>query len=133
MAEIPEDFKDLFEKKSFASFTTIDSDGFPHVTPVWIDFDGKNLLVNTVEGRLKEKNVRNNKKVGVSIMDPDDPYRHLSIRGKVIETTKKNAVEHIDNLAKKYMGVDEYPNRSQEKGDRIILKISPNTISTMEN
>lgn len=133
MAEIPEGFKDLFEKKSFASFATVDSDGFPHVTPVWIDFDGENLLVNTVEGRLKEKNVRNNKKVGVSIMDPNDPYRHLSIRGKVIETTKENAVEHIDSLAKKYMGVDEYPNRSQEEGDRIILKISPNTISTMEN
>lgn len=133
MAEIPGNFKDLFKKKSFASFATIDSNGFPHVTPVWIDFDGENLLINTVEGRLKERNIRNNKKVGLSIMDPDDPYRHLSIQGKVVETTKENAVEHIDDLAKKYMGVDEYPNRSQEEGDRIILKISPNKVSTMEN
>ena len=128
MERIPDDFTDLFERKSIASLATVMPDGTPQVTPVWVDYDGTHVLVNTARGRRKERNAARNPKVGISILDPDDPYRYLSVRGEVEEVTEEGAIEHIDALAKRYMGVDEYPNHGEESGARVLLRIRPDRV-----
>lgn len=130
MEPIPDQFRDLFEGKTFAHFATIPSDGMAHVTPVWVDYDGEHVLVNTAMGRRKVQNIQTNPNVGLSILDPDDPYRYVSVRGKVEEITEDGADKHIDELAKRYMGVDEYPNRGDEQGPRVIVKIRPEEVLT---
>src|SRR5437763_15471783 len=96
---IPSNFRDLFEKKAFGQFATIMKDGTPHVTPVWCDFDGTFVRVNSALGRVKDKNVRRNPNVAITLQDPDNPYRYLSIRGKVEEISQDGADDHIDALA----------------------------------
>ena len=128
MADVPEAFHDLFERESFASFATVMPDGTPQVTPVWIDYDGDHVLVNTARGRQKERNVRANPQVGVLVLDPDDPYRYVSIRGTVTAVTEDGAVEHIDELARRYMDVEEYPNHGEERGPRVVIRIRPDRV-----
>lgn len=111
MAEVPEKYRDLFNKKAFASLGTLMSDGQPQVTPVWVDYDGKNILFNSARGRVKDLNIRRDPRVSLAILDPDNPYRYLEIRGKVVEITQEGADDHINKLAKKYLGVDKYPYR----------------------
>jgi PPOX class probable F420-dependent enzyme len=130
---IPESHQDLFERESFAHFATLMPDGTPQVTPVWIDADDGDVLVNTARGRQKEKNVRRDPKVGLSILDPEDPYRYISVRGEVVEVTEEGAVEHIDSLAERYMGVSEYPHHGDEDGERVIIRIRPRGIATGGN
>ena len=131
MKSIPESFADLFERETFASFATLMPDGTPQVTPVWIDRDEEDhLLVNTARGRQKERNVERDSKVGLCVMDPDDPYRYLSVRGEVTEVTEDGAVEHIDRLARRYMGVDEYPHHGEESGPRVLVRIHPDRVVT---
>ena len=130
MERIPDEFADLFERESFANFATVMPDGTPQVTPVWVDYDGTHVLVNTAAGRRKERNVRENPKVGLTVLDPDDPYRYVSIRGEVDEVTEEGAVDHIDELARRYMGVDEYPNHGEEQGPRVIIRIRPDRVVT---
>lgn len=128
--EIPEKYRDLFDKKAFASLATLMPDGSPQVTPVWVDFDGTNLLVNSAEGRQKDKNMARNPTVALSIIDPDNPYRYLEVRGRVAEITKDGAEDHIDRMAKKYMGLDKYPYRRQGEV-RVLYKIEPERVSYM--
>lgn len=130
MESIPEEFRDLFERETYANFATLMPDGTPQVTPVWVDRDGDHVLVNTARGRQKEKNVTRDGRVGLSVMDPDDPYRYVSIRGEVVEVTEDGAVEHINELARKYMDVAEYPNLGEESGARVIVKIRPDRVVT---
>ena len=131
MEQVPESMRDLFERETFASFATVMPDGTPQVTPVWVDMDDDGyVLVNTAKGRRKERNVRENPKVGVQVLDPDDPYRYVSIRGGVEAVTQDGAVEHIDALAQRYMGVDEYPNHGEEGGPRVIIRIRPDRVVT---
>ena len=131
MESIPESFADLFERETFANFATVMADGTPQVTPVWIDRDDEgHLLVNTARGRQKERNVERDPKVGVCVMDPDDPYRYVSVRGEVVEVTEEGAVEHIDELARRYMDVEEYPNHGEESGPRVIVRIRPDRVTT---
>src|ERR1041385_437013 len=111
MSTIPDEFKDLFEKKSFAQLATLMSDGSPQVTPVWCEFDGKHVVINSAKGRIKDKNMRRNPNVALSIQDPEKPYRHLSLKGTVVEITENGADAHIDKLSKKYIGKDVYPGR----------------------
>ena len=129
MGSIPEDFHDLFEKRTFAHVSTLLPDGAPHSTPVWVDYDGDadRLLVNTERERRKEKNVRNDPRVAVSMTDPDNPYRMLSVTGEVDELTTEGAREHIDELTKRYMGEDEYPNPIET--ERVIIAIRPERVS----
>ncbi|MFC5970665.1 PPOX class F420-dependent oxidoreductase [Halomarina salina] len=129
---VPEQFHDLFEKRTFAHFATNMPDGTPQVTPVWVDYDAEtgHLLVNTERGRRKEQNVQRDPKVGVSLVDPDDPYRFVSVRGEVVEVTEEGADEHIDALAKRYMDVEEYPNRENEENARVIIHISTDEVAT---
>ncbi len=127
---IPESHRDLFERESFAHFATLMPDGTPQVTPVWIDSDDGDVLVNTARGRQKERNVEADPKVGLSILDPDDPYRYVSIRGEVVEVTEEGAVEHIDSLAQRYMDVPEYPHHGEEDGERVIIRIEVAGVAT---
>lgn len=129
-ASIPEQYKDLFQKKAFASLATLMPDGGPQVTPVWVDLDGSHIRVNSAKGRVKDKNMRRNKKVALSIFDPDNPYRHLAVQGQVVDITEQGADSHIDALAKKYLGKDKYPFRRPGEA-RVIYKIRPEKVSTM--
>ena len=132
MAEIPSSHRDLFEKKTFAHFATLMPEGTPQVTPVWVDYDADrgHVLVNTARGRRKEKNVRANPKVGIEISDPEDPYRYVSVRGEVVEVTEDGAVEHIDALTRRYFEQDEYPNKGEERGPRVMIRIEPDRVVT---
>jgi PPOX class probable F420-dependent enzyme len=121
---VPADFLDLFEKKSFATFTTILPNDAMHVTMVWIDYDGSHLFINSAEGRRKVKNARHNPNVGLLVFAPDNPYRYLWVAGRVTEITSEGAESHADELAQRYLGVDEYPYLDQDP-TRVLLKISP--------
>ena len=98
---IPEAFRDLFQKRAFAHLATIMPDGTPQVTPVWCDYDGVYIRINTAKGRVKDRNMRRNPQVALEIMDPDNPYRYLAVRGRVAEITENGADAHIDLLTKK--------------------------------
>ena len=121
---IPEKYQDLFDKKAFANLATLMPDGTPQVTPVWVDFDGDYILVNSARGRQKDKNMKRNSSVALSILDPDNPYRYLEVRGQVAEITEEGAEQHIDKLAKKYMDLDRYPYRRPGEV-RVLYKIEP--------
>jgi len=125
-----EKYSDLFQKKAFANLGTLMPDGSPQVTPVWIDYDGKHILFNSALGRVKDKNVRRDPRVSVSIQDPDNPYRYLEIRGRVVEITQNGADEHINKLAQKYLGQAVYPYR-QPGEVRVLYKVQPDRVSTM--
>jgi len=129
-ASIPQDYMDLFNKPAFGSFTTLMPDGSPQTTPVWVDYENGRVLVNTAMGRQKDKNVRRDPRVAVTLIDPDNPYRYLEIRGKVAEITQDGAAAHIDKMAKKYLGKDKYP-WAQPGEQRVLYKIEPEKIHTM--
>ena len=127
---IPEQYRDLFNKKAFASLTTIMPDGSPQTTPVWCDSDGQHVIFNSAKGRQKDRNVRRDPRVAMAIIDPDNPYRYLEIRGKVVEITEQGADAHIDKMAKKYLGKDKYP-FGQPGEVRVVYKIRPEHTTTM--
>lgn len=127
---IPEKFLDLFKKPAFASLATVMPDGSPQVTPVWIDYDGAHLMVNSAKGRVKDRNMRSNPRVAVTIVDPDNPYRYLQVRGVVSAITEEGADAHIDKMAKKYLKLDKYPNRAPGEV-RVIYRIRPEKVNTM--
>ena len=129
-ATIPEKYRDLFTKRAFAHLGTVMPDGTPQVTPVWCDFDGGCIRINTAKGRVKDRNMRRNKNVAITISDPDNPYRYLAVRGEIEEITEQGADAHIDLLAKKYLGKDKYPFR-QPGEVRVLYKIRPEKVSTM--
>ena len=124
MATIPEDYRDLIDNPVVVGLATIMPDGQPQVTPIWIDFDGTHLRVNTAHGRQKTKDMLERPQVTVLAIDPQNPYRYMEVRGKVARHTEEGADDHIDALAKKYMGVDRYPNHSPTE-TRVIFYIEP--------
>jgi len=122
---IPPAFLDLVTtKKAFANLATVMPNGSPQVTPVWFDFDGRYLRVNSARGRVKDKNMRRDPRVALSILDPDNPYRYLEIRGRVIKITEDGAVEHTNLLAKKYLGAERNPSRRPDQV-RVVYVIEP--------
>ncbi len=125
---IPSAYLDLFEKRAFAVLATLMPDGSPQVTPVWCDFDGAHVLVNSARGRVKDRNMRRDPRVALVILDPDNPYRYLEVRGRVVEITEDGAEAHIDRLAQKYLGVERYPYR-QPGEVRVLYKIRPERVS----
>jgi len=127
MAQIPDEAVHLLEGQHFAHVATVMADGTPQVTPVWIDHEGDTVTFNTAAGRFKEKNLRRDPNVAISIIDAANPYAPLTIRGKVTEITEEGADEQIDALAKRYMGVDEYPLR-QPGEQRVMVKITPEKV-----
>jgi PPOX class probable F420-dependent enzyme len=126
---IPESHLDLFQKRAFGYLATLMPDGSPQVTPVWVDYDGTYVLVNSAKGRQKDRNMRARPRVAICIPDPDNPYRYLAVRGRVVEITEEGAEEHIDKLAQKYLGVERYQGR-QPGMVRVIYKISPDHVTT---
>ena len=131
MAEIPAAFQDLMTNpKAFAHLATVNPDGAPQVTPVWFDFNGGKLRVNSAKGRVKTRNMKEGAKVAVSILDPDNAYRYIQVRGTVRRATEQGGDAHIDALAKKYLGKDSYPFRRPGEV-RVIFEIEPTGIDAM--
>jgi PPOX class probable F420-dependent enzyme len=126
-AELSKEAIALIERPVIAHLATIDSRGRPQMTPLWIDHDGNDILVNTAEGRAKAVNMHTRPEVGISLVDPENPYNVVSLRGRVSEMSHDGADAHIDRLAKKYMGVDSYPNRTASEV-RVKVRIAPEHI-----
>jgi PPOX class probable F420-dependent enzyme len=130
MKQVPKSHADILNKPAFAHLSTLMSDGSPQSSAVWVDTDGGSIVINSAEGRLKDRNIRRDPRVAVSVTDPENPYRSLMIRGRVAKITNDGADRHIDRMAKKYMGVDEYPFR-QPGEVRVMYYIEPDRISAM--
>ena len=131
MADIPEQFLDLLtQKKAFANLATVMPDGTPQVTPVWFDYTGGVIRVNTAKGRVKARNMKEGAPVALAILDPDNPYRYIQIRGRVRRATEHGADAHIDSLAKKYLGKDKYP-FAQPGEVRVMYEIEPRAVQAM--
>jgi PPOX class probable F420-dependent enzyme len=114
----------VLKNPNFAFMATLMPDGRPQVSPVWIEYDGKHVLINSEEKRLKVRNLKRDPRISVAIAKQENPYEYVEIRGKVVDMTTEGAAEDIDRLAKKYLGQDKYP--YNKPGDqRIILKIEP--------
>jgi PPOX class probable F420-dependent enzyme len=128
---IPEKFLPvLTEKKALAHLATIMPDGSPQVTPVWFMYDNGKFIVNTARGRVKDRNMTQNARVALSIVDPDNAYAHLAVRGKIVKATEEGASANIDALAKKYLGQDKYP--FARPGEvRVLYEIEPLSVSGM--
>ncbi len=131
MTTIPEKFADLFskEKKAFAHLALVTKDGAPQVTPVWFDYDGTHITINTARGRVKDKILRRHPRVALSIQDPANPYRYVQVRGQVVEETEIGGYDMICHLNEKYHGKYEYPKRPGEV--RVTYRILPEKFATM--
>jgi PPOX class probable F420-dependent enzyme len=116
----------LLQEKQLAHLATTMADGSPQVTPVWIDVapDGSQVLINSAEGRVKTRNLSRNPNVAISVVDSNDPYRLVVMRGTIVERRHEGADEDIDNLARKYLGKDKYPWRDPAQ-QRVTLIIKP--------
>jgi PPOX class probable F420-dependent enzyme len=131
VATIPETYLDLLTaKKAFANVATILKDGTPQVTPIWFDYTNGKIRVNTARGRVKSRTLKPGAPVALAIMDPDNPYRYLQVRGRVLTNTEQGADAHIDSLAKKYLGQDKYPFR-QPGEVRVTVEIEPTSAQGM--
>ena len=112
MAEkLSNELVELLGKRTFVHLATCMDDGSPQVSPVWIDVDRGRILVNSAKGRLKDRNMRSDPRVALSVTDPENPYQGMMIRGRVVEITEDGADDHIDKMASKYLGKDRYPFR----------------------
>jgi PPOX class probable F420-dependent enzyme len=129
---IPSEFADLLspEKKAFAHLALVLTNGTPQVTPVWFDWDGTHLIINTARGRVKDKVLRRRPVVALAISDPDDPYRYLQIRGRVVAETEEGAYDQICDLRLKYRGDRNYPRNPGEV--RVTYRILPEAVQTMK-
>jgi PPOX class probable F420-dependent enzyme len=131
MARVPDEYLDLLnQKKAFASLATVMANGSPQVTPVWFDYQGGSIRVNTAKGRVKSRTLKPGAPVALAIMDPENPYRYIQIRGRVSRAVEVGADAHIDSLAKKYLGKETYPFR-QSGEVRIMYEIEPEAVSGM--
>jgi PPOX class probable F420-dependent enzyme len=124
---LPDDLRDLLSRPSPCVITTLLPDGSPHATEVWVDVDGDHVLVNSVDGHRKVANVRRDPRVAVTVLDPDQTSRYLSVRGRVVEVTTEGAADHIDKLAHRYTGRPYrwYGGRDQV---RVLLRIEADHI-----
>jgi len=118
----------IFDKNVLAHVASIGVDGGPNVTPVWVELDGDDIVINTALGRAKARNLASDSRVAISMTDPDNPYVCIAIRGTVVGFTTEGADEVIDRLAKKYLGVDSYPMR-REGEVRVTVHIRPDRIA----
>jgi PPOX class probable F420-dependent enzyme len=131
MVAIPSAYLDLLEqKKAFAHLATLMPDGSPQVTPVWFDYKDGRIRVNSAKGRTKSRNMKEGSRVALAIMDPDNPYRYIQVRGQVSRVTEEGASAHIDSLAKKYLGQEKYP-YARPGEIRIIFEIEPTSAHAM--
>ncbi|MEM7134616.1 MAG: PPOX class F420-dependent oxidoreductase [Chloroflexota bacterium] len=129
MVEIPKSHADILDSTALAHVGTVNPDGSPQVTPIWFNHADGHILINSAEGRKKDRNMRARPEVGLSIVDPNNAYRYLGIQGTVVEITAEGGEAHIHELAHKYMGRD-YPNINANE-TRVIYKIEPTRVWTM--
>ena len=128
---IPAAFRDLLDEKTpLAHLATVMPDGSPQVSPVWFDVEGDRIRINSARGRAKDRNMERDARVALSIVDPDNAYRCVMIRGRVVEITESGADAHIDALTKKYLGLDSYPFR-QPGQTRVIYVVQPDRVAVM--
>jgi PPOX class probable F420-dependent enzyme len=121
---IPERYRDILEAQGFAHWATIGPDGAPQSNPVWIDFDGERILVSQTTTRQKIRNVKRDSRVSLSILDPENPYRYLEIRGEVSDISIDEGNAFINKMAKKYMGAEEYT-FDRPGTQRLVVTIVP--------
>ena len=114
----------LIARPVLASLATLNPDGSPQITPLWVDLDGDDVVFNTAQGRKKARNLERDARVAVTVIDPDDQYNVVAFRGTVTDVTTDGADAHIDALAKKYLGVDSYPMR---RDDEIRIRVTVRT------
>lgn len=126
---LSEAWKAILEQPVFVHFTTINADGSPQTSPVWVAVDGDDLVINSAVGRVKDKNVRRDPRIAISAVDPANPYNALMLRGRVVDISTEGADAQIDALAKKYLGQDKYPYRTPGEV-RVNYRISPDHVST---
>lgn len=132
-AQIPDKYRDLFIKQAFAHLGTVMPDGSPQVTPVWVDYDGRHVLVNSAAGRQKDLNMEKRRRVAIEIPDPDNPNRYVTVRGVVEEITEDGADAHLDRLARRYLNRDRYPDSYRFPGEvRRIYRIAPTRVMTWD-
>ncbi len=118
------------ETKAFAYLALIRSDGTPHVTPIWFDFDGQNFIFNTARGRVKDRIMHRHPIVSFVIADPHDPYRYVQVTGPVISETEEGGRDQINRLNQKYQGNPNYPLRAGEV--RVTYKVHPQHITPQQ-
>ena len=127
MVKLSEKQEQLLLGKNIGSLAIITEDGSPEVTPVWVDWDGEYVLVNTLTSRAKPRHLKRDPRVEISVVSSENPYQHVRIKGRA-ELTEEGAEEHIDKLAKKYIGEERYPWRAP--GDRrVIVRIRPERVA----
>lgn len=127
MATLTEKQAQLLLDKNFGSLATLNPDGSPMVTPVWVDWDGEHVLVNTLRARAKPGNIERDPRVEISVVNSENPYQHVRIAGHA-ELVEEGAEEQIDKLSKKYLGEDDYPWRAP--GDRrVLVRIKPERVA----
>ncbi|MDQ4075940.1 MAG: PPOX class F420-dependent oxidoreductase [Chloroflexota bacterium] len=127
--EIPASHRDLLEEPIVAALATTLPDGTPQVTPVWFNEEEGHILFNSARGRLKDRAIRENPYVALTIIDPENPYRYIAIRGPVVDITEEGARDHIDFLANRYLGEDEYSGPKDQV--RVKYEIVPEHVATM--
>lgn len=128
MTKIPDSHRDILNKRAFAHVATVNEQGIPQVTPVWVEADGDYVMINSAKGRKKDRNLRAQPVIAMSIQDPDNPYRYLGLQGKIVDITEEGGYAHINKLSHKYGGQD-YPKNPGEV--RVIYKIEPSRVWTM--
>jgi PPOX class probable F420-dependent enzyme len=121
---IPESHKDILEKPAFASVATIGPDGGPQNTPVWFGWDGSVLRFSQTTTRQKYRNLGRDPRVSLSILDPDDPYRYLEVRGQMVAVEQDPDLVFINAMARKYLGLDRYP-WHQTGDERVVVVVRP--------
>lgn len=122
--ELSEKAVGLLKGKNFANVATTRRDGSPQVSPIWVDFDGTHIILNSEEKRAKVKNLRRDPRVSVSVFDQGNPYSYVQIQGRVVELTPEGGAEGIDKMAQKYLGQEKYPYNKPDDV-RIVIKIEP--------
>ncbi len=123
--------RELLEQPNFCHVGSLREDGSPHVVPVWVDTDGTYALLNTAEGRVWANNAERDPRLALTVANRENPYEYVTIRGRVEEITREGADEHIDKLAKKYLGLDEYPLR-QPGEQRVIVRVAAERVHHMD-
>ncbi len=132
MTTIPESHSDILETNALAHIATIGPQGEPQNNPVWFGWDGTHVLFSQTKGRQKYHNLQRNPHVAISIVDPQNPYRYLEIRGKIVRIDEDPNLDFINSMAKKYMGVDKYPNH-QPGDERVVMVVAPEHTTKMGN
>lgn len=128
--ELSQDLLELLNRPSNCYIATTMTDGSPQLTQTWIDTDGQNVLINSVQGFLKVKNIERDPRVAIAVSDPDNPFRYFQVRGRVVDVTAEGGAEHIEKLSQKYLG-GPYPWYGDRDQTRVIITIEAEKISGM--